>query len=308
MSLDEATRQEIDALVASHDVMLFMKGSRQAPQCGFSATVVRLLDALIPEYTTLDVLSNPQIREGIKAYSSWPTIPQLYVKGEFVGGCDIVQELFESGELQQTLGVQAGTGEPPKLVVTETAAEALAQAAAQAPELHALHLGIDARYQNSLYLGPVEPGELEIQTGALSIYLDPVSASRADGCVIDAVETPQGPGFQIHNPSAPQVRALPVKDLKAKLDSGEAFELLDVRTPEERAQASIPRAVLLTEDETRRVAGLPKDTVLVFHCHHGGRSQKAAEHFAAQGFVNVFNVVGGIDAWSEQVDPSVPRY
>jgi monothiol glutaredoxin len=85
-----------------------MKGNRRMPQCGFSATVVQILDHLIPEYTTVDVLQDPEVREGIKAYTQWPTIPQLYVKGEFVGGCDIVREMFQTGELQKTLGVEAG--------------------------------------------------------------------------------------------------------------------------------------------------------------------------------------------------------
>jgi monothiol glutaredoxin len=105
MSLEEATRQRIASLVEHNEVMLFMKGTRYAPQCGFSAAVVEILDSLIPEFGTFDALSDPAIREAIKAYSSWPTIPQLYVRGEFLGGCDIVQELYASGELHEKLGV-----------------------------------------------------------------------------------------------------------------------------------------------------------------------------------------------------------
>jgi monothiol glutaredoxin len=106
MQLPEPTKKKIESIIASDDVVLFMKGNRQSPQCGFSATVVQILDHLIPEYTTVDVLRDPEVREGIKAYTQWPTIPQLYVKGEFVGGCDIVREMFQSGELQKTLGVE----------------------------------------------------------------------------------------------------------------------------------------------------------------------------------------------------------
>ena len=107
MQLDEDTKTRIEGIVASDDVVLFMKGNRQAPQCGFSATVIQILDHLIPQYTTVDVLQDPAVRDGIKAFAQWPTIPQLYVKGEFVGGCDIIREMFQAGELQQTLGVQA---------------------------------------------------------------------------------------------------------------------------------------------------------------------------------------------------------
>jgi monothiol glutaredoxin len=103
MSLSEATRAKIEGLIASDRVVLFMKGERAFPQCGFSARVVQILDTLVPEYTTVDVLRAPDVREGIKEYSSWPTIPQLYVAGEFLGGCDIVTELYTTGELKQKL-------------------------------------------------------------------------------------------------------------------------------------------------------------------------------------------------------------
>jgi monothiol glutaredoxin len=108
MSLDPATRQRIDELVKKNHVLLFMKGERSYPQCGFSATVVQILDSLIPDYRTVDVLADPQIREGVKAYSQWPTIPQLYIDGEFQGGCDIIREMYASGELQEKLGVPRG--------------------------------------------------------------------------------------------------------------------------------------------------------------------------------------------------------
>jgi monothiol glutaredoxin len=80
-----------------------MKGTRSFPQCGFSATVVQILNQLVPSYETINVLTDPAIREGIKEYAQWPTIPQLYVKGEFIGGCDIVKEMYASGELQKLL-------------------------------------------------------------------------------------------------------------------------------------------------------------------------------------------------------------
>ena len=104
MTVSDALRERIDSIIASDRVVLFMKGSRQMPQCGFSATVVQILDALVREYTTCDVLQDPELREGIKEVSSWPTIPQLYVDGEFQGGCDIVRELYANGELEQLLG------------------------------------------------------------------------------------------------------------------------------------------------------------------------------------------------------------
>ncbi|AJP72706.1 Grx4 family monothiol glutaredoxin [Sphingomonas hengshuiensis] len=94
-----SVHERIAALVAENSVLLFMKGTPQAPQCGFSASVIKVLDAVGTPYATVNVLADPYIREGIKEFSDWPTIPQLYVKGEFVGGCDIVREMYESGEL-----------------------------------------------------------------------------------------------------------------------------------------------------------------------------------------------------------------
>lgn len=92
--------------VSEHDVILFMKGVPEQPQCGFSAVTVQILDHLGVDFVGVNVLQNDQLRDGIKTFSDWPTIPQLYVKGEFVGGCDIVREMFQSGELKTMLSEQ----------------------------------------------------------------------------------------------------------------------------------------------------------------------------------------------------------
>lgn len=98
---EPSVHQRIADEVNGNDVVLFMKGTPVFPQCGFSATVVQVLSLMGVKFKGIDVLADDEIREGIKAYSSWPTIPQLYVKGEFLGGCDIVREMYESGELPQ---------------------------------------------------------------------------------------------------------------------------------------------------------------------------------------------------------------
>ncbi|MEM8551288.1 MAG: Grx4 family monothiol glutaredoxin [Pseudomonadota bacterium] len=95
-----SAQDTIDTAVKSHDVLLFMKGTPNFPQCGFSGQVVQILDYLGVDYGSVNVLEDDDIRSGIKEYSNWPTIPQLYVKGEFVGGCDIIREMFQAGELQ----------------------------------------------------------------------------------------------------------------------------------------------------------------------------------------------------------------
>jgi monothiol glutaredoxin len=98
--MTDTAHSRIDALVKSNDVVLFMKGSPLFPQCGFSSKAIAILDHLGVAYESVDVLQDAEIRQGIKAYSDWPTIPQLYVKGEFLGGSDIMMEMYEAGELQ----------------------------------------------------------------------------------------------------------------------------------------------------------------------------------------------------------------
>jgi monothiol glutaredoxin len=100
---EQEVKDWIGKQVAGNDVVLFMKGTKQMPQCGFSMQVAQILDHLGVSYKGINVLESDEIRNGIKTYSNWPTIPQLYVKGEFVGGCDIVREMFQAGELLQAL-------------------------------------------------------------------------------------------------------------------------------------------------------------------------------------------------------------
>jgi len=101
--MKDPVNERIEREISEHDVVLFMKGTPQFPQCGFSGQVVQILDHVGVGYKGLNVLESADLRDGIKTYSNWPTIPQLYVKGEFVGGCDIIREMFQAGELQQLL-------------------------------------------------------------------------------------------------------------------------------------------------------------------------------------------------------------
>ncbi|CAO6131072.1 COG0278 Glutaredoxin-related protein [Candidatus Pelagibacterales bacterium] len=95
--------EKIKDIISKNDVVLFMKGTPDMPQCGFSMTVTNILKQLKVKFNGIDVLADPEIRQGIKDFSNWPTVPQLYVKGEFIGGCDIVKEMYEKGELQKLL-------------------------------------------------------------------------------------------------------------------------------------------------------------------------------------------------------------
>jgi monothiol glutaredoxin len=108
MKMDETVQQRIQGIIDSDDVVLFMKGTKHFPQCGFSATVVEVLRRSGSEFQDVNVLEDPAIRQGIKEFANWPTIPQLYVHGKFVGGCDIIREMYENGELGAVLSAKEG--------------------------------------------------------------------------------------------------------------------------------------------------------------------------------------------------------
>ena len=110
--IDNTVTQRIQQEIDDSDVVLFMKGTLVFPQCGFSATVVQVLSLMGVKFKGFDLLENPEVREGIKSFSDWPTIPQLSVKGEFVGGCDIIREMYESGELSEFLTSQGIEQQP----------------------------------------------------------------------------------------------------------------------------------------------------------------------------------------------------
>lgn len=308
MALDAELKQRIDSIVGSHPVVLFMKGTRQAPQCGFSAATVGILDALVPDYTTVNVLEDQAIREGIKQYSNWPTIPQLYVKGEFMGGCDVTRQMFNTGELHQALGVAPPDRTPPEISISDDAATVIRNALESQPG-NAVHLSIDARWQHGFSLAPAEGHEIKAQSNGVEILMDVATAQKAKGLKVSMEDTLQGRGFKIDNPNAPApVEQLSAQSLKEKLDAGESLKIYDVREPHELERAALSGSTLLDETAMNEILALPKDTPLVFFCHFGQRSQAAAEHFKTQGFTRVYNLAGGIDAWSREVDPDVPRY
>ncbi len=252
MSLSTELRDRITELVQSNSLFLFMKGTRHQPQCGFSARVVGMLGGLTSDYETFDVLADPEVREGIKEFSNWPTIPQLYVNGEFTGGCDIVQEMFASGELHKALGVERVDPIKPTISITDSAAQVLEQTRTQ---------------------------------------------QGADG------------GLHIENPNeGNSVSSLSAQELQALIRAGEELELIDVRSPEERELAVIEDSRLLDRNTAAELEKLPADRRVIFFCHTGQRSQVAAQAFAYRGHQNVYNLTGGIDAWSTEIDPKVPRY
>jgi monothiol glutaredoxin len=307
MSLSDSTREKIENIIQQNRVVLFMKGTPKSPMCGFSSKTVGLLDSILEEYKSVDVLEDQEIREGIKVYGNWPTIPQLYIDGELVGGCDIVTAMFNSSELHEMLGVEAPDRTPPQVTITDAAAEKIREAMA-GHEGIGLHFAIDASWQSQFNVAPAEGHEISIETNGITMFFDLASAQRANGAIIDWVETLQGSGLTIHLPQAPEpVKQMSVTELKNRLEDNSVV-LIDVRGNEERALASLEAARVMDSETMKTIESMPKDTALAFICHTGNRSQVAGEYFRKQGFTNVSNVVGGIDAWSKEIDPSVPQY
>ena len=148
----------------------------------------------------------------------------------------------------------------------------------------------------------------EVEANGVILMVDRFSTVRANGITIELVETAEGNGFKVDNPNAPTLGEMTVQSLKTLLDSNEKFEFIDVRTPSEFETARIPGAVLLDETEYQRMSDLPKQTKIVFICHHGPRGVNAGKQFIGQGFTNVHNVTGGMDAWSTEIDSGIPRY
>lgn len=309
--MNEATRSQIDGLVKNNRVVLFMKGSRHFPQCGFSATVAKILDGYLPKYETVNVLSSAEIRDGIKEYSSWPTIPQLYIDGKFVGGCDIVKELDATGELGKLLGSEKAEKappakvEPPTVKVTDEAKTAILAARKEAGG-DPLRVAIGPRHDYDLFFEEKHAGDVTVDVDGITFVFDAESAARAGELSISMVD---GTGFRIDSSKAPpRPKSMSASELKKALDTdAKHVYLVDVRPDMERKLASIPGHKPLDPNMLEEMTALPSDMRVVVYCHSGQRSRGVAEQLVARGVKNVFNLEGGVDAYSG-VDSSIPRY
>ena len=218
-------KERISNLIEKNPVLLFMKGTPEAPQCGFSNRVIQVLNSWDVPFESINVLSDENIRQEIKDFSNWPTIPQLYINREFVGGCDIVEELSTNGEL----------------------ADVLKQA-----------------YPDREFTPPPPPAEVQ-----------EISSTEASEMLKQ-------------NPEIP---------------------LLDVRSEEERAMACIKNSRLLDNQLAQEIQeSWDLESPMILICHQGVRSLQAGQYFTSQGFQQVYHISDGIDGWSLNVDPAIPRY
>jgi monothiol glutaredoxin len=216
---------------------------------------------------------------------------------------------LSSGELHGALGLSAPDRTPPTLHVTPAALTAIRNAMADAPAGVGLHLAVDSKFEAQFQLKPIGGREIVAETDGLRVYLDPVSAPRANGITIDWIEDVRGAGLSIRNPNAPApVKSISVQDLHDRIITG-TIDVIDVRPASARAIAPFPQPHDVLDDANRaRIEALPKDVPIAFICHHGSSSRRAADHFRSLGFHDIYNVEGGIDAWAKEIDSSVPLY
>ena len=300
--MNQATKEKIENLVKNNKVVLFMKGNATHPQCGFSSNTVKIIQDLIGDdkFITVNVLADNEIREGIKEYGNWPTIPQLYINGELVGGNDIVTEMYNTGELQELLGLEKPQIIAPTMSISAKAKENILNGIENIGN-HVLMLSIDNQFNTRFSIEEPKGYEICSDVDGIKIYMDIGTAKRAQGIEIDWVEDLQGAGLVIKNPNAPkEVNQLSKQELAKGIEQGIYKHLYDVRSEGQFQQQSIPGSKRLDKQAMAEIEKLDKDTPLVFICIAGNTSQGACEYYRKQGYTNVNNLVGGLASWFSQ--------
>ncbi len=299
MTLDSAVRDRIEQQIAAHDVVLYMKGTPKMPQCGFSAKTAGMLDNLLSgDYVSYNVLEDESIREGIKVFGNWPTIPQLYIKGELVGGCDIITEMYNAGELHDMLGMDKPDRTPPEIEITDKAAGKIREFLDAYPGQH-LHFAIGSDWDAQFHVGPKQGQEIEATSAGITVLMDLASASRAKGARIDWVESVQGEGLALELPGAPApVKTMTPAELQNRMNDGERILVVDTRAEADRQAAPLEFARILDAELMAELKDADQQMPLVFVCNSGVSSQAVAEHYRKQGFTQVYNLEGGVAALS----------
>jgi monothiol glutaredoxin len=300
--MKEQTKQTIEKIVSDNKCVLFMKGNPTHPQCGFSSNTVGILKELLGQnFSYCNVLDDNEIREGIKEFGNWPTIPQLYINKELVGGNDIVTEMYNTGELHSMLGLPQPSRDPAKINISEKAAENI-HSGTESMGSNVLMLTIDGQFNTRFSIEEPKGYEVVSECGDIKIYMDVGTAKRADGIEIDWVEDLQGAGLVIKNPNEPKaVKQISIDELKVGMQDNTYTHIYDVRSEQQFLEQSIEGSKRLDKLNMQIIEGLEKDTPLVFVCTVGNSSQGACEFYRKKGFTNVNNLVGGITAWNKSI-------
>ena len=299
--MTDQTTQRIEKMLDENPVFLFMKGNPQTPMCGFSSNTVKILKDMIGDnFGSFNVLEDPEIREGIKAYGQWPTIPQLYVNKELVGGNDIISEMFNTGELHELLNLKQPDRTPPQIDITDEALNHIKEGLKDMGD-HQLFLSVDDEFNTRFSLEMPKGYEIIAAVGDLNVYMDIGTAKRSNGIEISWLDELQGSGLRIKNPNEPPaVQDLSVAELQDWFATDiENPNIYDVRSVDKIAEGTVDHAVRLDKAAIESIENMPKDTPLVFVCQVGQSSMSAAEYFRKKGYTKVFNLTGGYNAWSQ---------
>ncbi|MGJ8663773.1 MAG: Grx4 family monothiol glutaredoxin [Marinicella sp.] len=297
--MSDQTTQRIEKMLNENPVFLFMKGTPQTPMCGFSSNTVKILKDMIgDDFASFNVLEDPEIREGIKSYGQWPTIPQLYINKELVGGNDIISEMFNTGELHELLNLKQPDRSPPEISITDEALNHIKAGLKDMGE-HQLFLSVDEEFNTRFSLELPKGYEVVADVGDLKVYMDIGTAKRANGVEISWVDELQGSGLRINNPNEPPaVQDLAVSELQDWFATDiENPKIYDVRSVEKFEEGSVDHAVRLDKQAITEIEGMDKNTPLVFVCQIGQSSMSAAEFFRKKGYTKVYNLTGGYNSW-----------
>ena len=296
--MNEQTKQSIENLVNNNTCVLFMKGNPQYPQCGFSSNTVKILQELVGDkFSYCNVLEDQNIREGIKEYGNWPTIPQLYINKELIGGNDIVTEMYNTGELQTLLDLPLPVKEPAAISITEKAQENIRKGI-QNIGSKVLMLSIDSQYNTRFSIEEAKGYEIISHVEDIKIYMDVGTAKRANGLEIDWVEDLQGAGLVIKNPNEPKkIKQITKQDLMDGIQRGKYPNIYDVRPENMFLAQSIPGSKRLDKEGMQEIESFSKETPLVFVCNVGKTSQETCDFYRKKGYTNINNLIGGVSNW-----------
>lgn len=289
-------------------VVLFMKGQLLMLQCGFLVKVVGVLQDLGVEFVYVNVLVDQEICEGIKVYGDWLIILQLYIDGELVGGSDIVLQMVVSGELSSVLGLVVLDCILLSIIVILVVVEMFKGVLVDVLGV-VLQLFIDVGFQLNFQFVLYDEGVIVVEFNGLCVQFDLVSVCCVNGIIIDWVDDIRGKGLVIDNLNVFKlVQEISVCDVDDLVCVGNII-LVDVCLVDE-CEIVVVGVLFKIFDGNGCVVleVLLKDIVLVFMCYYGGCSVQVVEQFCVLGFIKVFNVIGGINVWLEDVDNGVLKY
>jgi rhodanese-related sulfurtransferase/Fe-S cluster assembly iron-binding protein IscA/glutaredoxin-related protein len=277
----------------SHEIAIFSAGSD--PLCAETQFLVDWLTEQKAAFSVVDALQDPELSPLLQADCATKLLPILTVNGHLIANGALLKQLAESGQLSQLIQKPA-PDQTPAIAVSQLAVARLRSALESPTDV--VRLTISSDFCHELGVSEMRPGDIELKLGDVTLVVDPISASRANGLAIDWVQQAESGGFRIDNPNRRSVlRSVKCDDLAQLMGGPNPPFLIDARTEQEYNDARISGAHLLEANLLDALQLLDRQTPLVFYCKNGTRSQRAAQHCSELGYMDVATLVGGMDAW-----------